>query len=152
MCYRRALVLSPPILKSQRLWAKHDARYFTIPALTRQTQKDLCEFQAIQARATQWDPVLKQKQIEQSQRLWRCPKLRYTQTVLCDGKDQEGFFEECSLKSVCGAEKIAQELRTLAVLPEDLASNTSTHMAAYNCQFQRIRCSLKHACRQNTHT
>lgn len=65
--------------------------------------------------------------------------------MLCDGKDQEGFFEGCSLKRVCETEKIAQELRTLAALPLYLPPNTSTHMAAYNCQFQRIRCSLKHA-------
>ena len=51
---------------------------------------------------------------------------------------------------ILGAEKMAQQLRTLTTLPEDLESNPSTHLAAHNClELQYLTLSHRHTCRQN---
>ena len=45
---------------------------------------------------------------------------------------------------------MAQPLRALTALPEDLGSNLSTYMAAHNClQLQDLTFSHRHTCRQN---
>jgi hypothetical protein len=36
-------------------------------------------------------------------------------------------------EKILGAEEMAQQLRALAALPEDLGSIPSTHMVAHNC-------------------
>jgi hypothetical protein len=51
------------------------------------------------------------------------------------------------------AEEMAQQLRALAGLPEDLASIPNTHMAAHDCLTSvpgNPTPSHRHTCRQNT--
>ena len=52
-------------------------------------------------------------------------------------------------KFLLGTRKLAQQLRALAALAEDLSLVPSNLMAAHSHRYQA--CTL-HACRQNTHT
>jgi hypothetical protein len=50
-------------------------------------------------------------------------------------------YKKRNRKDKNGSREMAQQFRALAALPEDLASISNTHMAAYNClqlQFEGI--------------